>query len=578
VSENAIGMGLGMLAIVAAWGIALVAFVGLGYAFLRWAGLEGAGEEGLLVAGWIGWALTICGLQAWQLFHPVDLSARGLLVGLGVAGLIWNWRILIAEAHRSIRSMLPHIAIAVLLAFWMANRAMAPEMPYDAGLYHLSTERWLLAYPIVPGLGNLYIRFAYNSSYFLYMAAMDVEPWLYRAQHVAAYLPVLAVAVMIAWTGCSLVRKRQPAGGQALFRFALIPAVVDRMFNSEQVGGPDLAVWALGIVVLDALVRVMLDALQGRQALTNFALLLTLASAATTVKLSAAPLGIAASVVGVVSMVRLVPRSPSLPDRWASRARMLVPSILLVAMWVLRGYVLSGYPAFPSALGGLNVDWRVPTEFVRAEARWIMSWARDPALPPEVVLEDWDWIGAWAKSVSSFDILAPLVVAGLLLIVAVVRRRPWGRAARWLATAVIPPAVALSIWFITAPDPRFAGAAAWLVAACGVLLAAERWGLWKSRAFVLGMLLVAIAVGGVLQLEERITVPPGPYWGFSPLPQSTLVEEQLASGLTVLRPAQGDQCWVAPLLCTPGLLPNLSLRVAGDRSRGFRAITSSARN
>jgi hypothetical protein len=65
-----------------------------------------------------------------------------------------------------------------------------------------------LAYPIVPGLGNLHPRLAFNSAYFLYAAALDGEPWLHCAQPVAAYLPVLAMAVMIGWPGYTLIRDR----------------------------------------------------------------------------------------------------------------------------------------------------------------------------------------------------------------------------------------------------------------------------------------------------------------------------------------------------------------------------------
>jgi hypothetical protein len=345
------------------------------------------------------------------------------------------------------------------------------------------------------------------------------------------------------------------------------------MFNGEELGGPDLAVWVLGIVTIDALVRVILGALQGSRAPTHLALLLTAASAAITVKRSAARLGIAASALCVVVSTRLAPRWLSDQRGLAPTLRVLAPSIVLLATWVLRGYVLSGYPLFPSTLGGVMVERQVPAEAARAEARWIMSWARSPGLAPDVVLADWRWIGDWAKGIrgaGSLDILIPLGIAGLLLATAVARRRSWGREPAWLAVAALPPAIALAIWFLIAPAPRFAGARAWLKAACGLLLAAERWGVRTSLNTGIVVLSVALGLGAALQSGESLRIPPGPSWGFYPLPQPTLVEEELTSGLTVLRPAEGDQCWVSPLLCTPGPLPGLRLRVPGDRSSGFR--------
>jgi hypothetical protein len=108
---------------------------------------------------------------------------------------------------------------------------MAPELPCDAGLYNLSTIRWLQSYPTVPGLGDLHPRLAYNASYFLCMAALDVEPWLHRAQHVGAYLLLLALALWLAWTGDALIRRDLPLDGLALFRIVLIPAVINMMWN-----------------------------------------------------------------------------------------------------------------------------------------------------------------------------------------------------------------------------------------------------------------------------------------------------------------------------------------------------------
>ena len=43
--------------------------------------------------------------------------------------------------------------------------------------------------------------------------------------------------------------------------------------------------------------------------------------------------------------------------------------------WVGRGVILSGYPAYPSRIGALPVDWRVPTEQAEADVAWIRYYA-----------------------------------------------------------------------------------------------------------------------------------------------------------------------------------------------------------
>ena len=36
---------------------------------------------------------------------------------------------------------------------------------YDTGLYHAQYIKWIRNYPVVPGLGNLHGRFAFNSMF-----------------------------------------------------------------------------------------------------------------------------------------------------------------------------------------------------------------------------------------------------------------------------------------------------------------------------------------------------------------------------------------------------------------------------
>ncbi|MGH9418878.1 MAG: hypothetical protein ACRD3J_02800, partial [Thermoanaerobaculia bacterium] len=57
--------------------------------------------------------------------------------------------------------------------------------------------------------------------------------------------------------------------------------------------------------------------------------------------------------------------------------------------------------------------------------------------------------------------------------------------------------------------------------------------------------------------------------GWSAVPSSPVITRETASGLTVYVPVSGEQCWNAPLPCTPYFSANLALRVKGDMSSGF---------
>jgi len=577
--ENALGMTLGMLAIALTWVAALAAFCGLGLSLLRWMGFERDGSEGLFAAVWIGWALGLGVLQVWHLFRPVDVWARAALLTFGAAGLIWNLRPVLAGLRRAIRGVLPFAAAALLLTLWLANRAMAPEMHPDAGLYHLSTVEWLSAYPIVPGLGNLNWRLAFNSSYFVYMAAMDFGPWSHHAQHVAVYLMLLALSLQVGWSGVCVLLGTRVMRCQDLFRLVLIPAIVRKMWAGIHEGEPDLAMWVLGIVIVDQLIQVLENPSREGSDRTSVLAVLMVSGAAIAVRLSAGMLAIAACLVVLIWCARKAKTAVGTRGRSIRSIMPVLLSSLLIAVWVLRGYVLSGYPAFPNTLGGVRVDWRVPGSIASSEARWIMSWARLPGVEPDVVLRDWAWLSPWLKKVTalgSFDLVAPMAIAFVGLLVALARRRRWEARELGLMGVAAVPIASLGFWFATAPEPRFAGAAAWLLAACSVLLAAERWGQARRHGFGRAVLLVVVVAALAPHLTAPKRIPPGPDEGFYPLPHVDVVEVTLPSGLTYLRPVRENQCWDAPLPCAPYPPDDLELRSPGDLSRGFRVMLGEA--
>ena len=57
--------------------------------------------------------------------------------------------------------------------------------------------------------------------------------------------------------------------------------------------------------------------------------------------------------------------------------------------------------------------------------------------------------------------------------------------------------------------------------------------------------------------------------GYQTIPSSALTEQRTDSGLIVYVPVEGDQCWDAPLPCTPYFNSGLRLRVPGKIASGF---------
>ena len=120
---------------------------------------------------WMGWAASIVFLQIWHMFLPVDRRALTVVCAAGITGYA-----VLAVVGRRVPARNPGprpvwMLILALTAFWLANHSVRQPAIRDSGLYHLNAVRWAAEYPVVPGLGNLHGRLAFNNSFFLFSSS-----------------------------------------------------------------------------------------------------------------------------------------------------------------------------------------------------------------------------------------------------------------------------------------------------------------------------------------------------------------------------------------------------------------------
>ena len=546
------------LLIVGAWGLVGVVFAGLGALVRRACGAPARDASGWLTCFWLGWAVAIFALQLWQLALPVDGRASALLGSIGVAGLVGSgsrpWRVL----GRGLRSGWPAVlAFAVVIA-WLANRALGGPQNGDTGLYHIPTMRWLARYAIAPGLGNLYVAYAFNHASLLYAAALDVGPFTRGAHHLANSILLLGLFAHVL-LGTARTLRRGPGRAEDLFYALCLPAAVALVFDVNFTSpSPDFPVFVIGLVLTGHLVR-LLDAPPGGPPPTPdlFALAL-LAALGITVKLSLAGLALATGAVATIAWLRH-------PGALAAgRLRTLATAGLLAATglvpWVVRGIVLSGYPLYPSTVAGVPVPWRVPPD----AGTWILGVSQIPG-PYSLAITDPRWFFTWLQTLgwTERDVVLPLGVAVVGAAIGVggrLRRRP-GHVPS--AFVLIPALIQLVFLFVAAPRARYGGAVFWLLAVEGGLLAGAAGGH--------GRRLVAVGVAGCLACVPFFDGKPPlrRLSGFEPMPPPALTEKRLATGLVVLVPGASQCCWDGPLPCTPEPNPALRLRRDGDLGSGF---------
>ena len=458
-----------------------------------------------------------------------------------------------------------------MFLIWLANRSMAPINLGDTGLYHLSSVRWNASYAIIPGLGNLHGRLAFNSSFFLY-AALFESGWFGKAYHFANGLLLVVLTTQLISSFIGVFKQRNSSVLPDLFSVLLLAYLPYQFFSYAPNLSNDLAIYSLGVVIALQLCRLLFNSGTADEENWLVFTILVLTAAGITVKLSFIGLGFFSVLVALLTLEF---------NRRQRREQLLIPkdltwliSILILGSWILRGYILSGYPAYPSTFGELNVIWRVPPELVANEARWITSWGRQPVKPPEETLGNWNWLlPKLKKGLSRLpEFILPMGLALFGSAIYLYRKRtiPDDPALPPLSQIIfflLPPAGALTFWFFTSPNIRFVGVSFWWLGAGAltVSLTGKHLEDWVAAASGLFFILLFILYSGVY----AFWISPAPDRGFISAPGAQTSSYQTLSGLVIQIPVQNDACWDSPLPCTPNPDPNLSLIIPGDLNKGF---------
>lgn len=507
---------------------------------------------------WTGLAAVVFGLQIWHLFLPVDWKAALVLAASGLFGLVVGWRWSIPGKGCVIG--------AILLAAWAANLALQMPWNYDSGIYHFQSVRWANEYAIVPGLGNLHGRLAFNQSYFLYVALLNLSPVFQKGHLVANSLLLAAVACQL------LSRAIQRTAPKEVRLFSiLVLAQVCKQATRESLSSPspDYPIYILGTVVMLWLIEGIATArIGGRLGTWPWMASLLVTCTGLTFKLSFFAVGVA-----VMALLMLVTFKEL--NRVVARPLVIgtVAAMLFLGVWITRGVISSGYPFFPMSVAGFAVDWKMPRTAVNGVQELVYSWARNPgrSAPDEA-----GWLKAWIRdNAKSSKVNRPILMFVLSMAVLgslhfLYRQR--SVISRWLLAPLLPPVLWLVFWFFTAPDPRFALAAFNLLSAwAATLMLLQIFAIrqWPEKYLLWSTIVLAFVIGAPRILKNGRFVSSFGVSHFGDLPTPPLVEVAIQPGLVIHVPSTSDQAWNAPLPSAP--IGNGSLELRGKTlQEGFR--------
>lgn len=551
------------------FGFFLLVTLPFGWAVLRWLGCDD-----LPPLPWLsltGLAVLIALAAALSLVWSLDFRPWLLILPLA-GGLWWQWLRREPFPRLSLAWGWPLLALALLSVL---QNALAPAANSDTGLYHAQAIRWIETQPVVPGLGNLHARLAFNSNWYVGGALFSFA-FLRPSAQLSLHLLPGALFALFVWEMGRGVRLTSLADA---LRLLLLPAAFYTLGSEISSPGTDLPValltWLLAVLWLDMYAP-------GRRfpRRAGQLLLILLPVFAVTLKLSALPL----LLFSLSELLRLA---------WQRAVRPLLAllpvGLLLLLPWLARSVILSGYPFFPqTAFNWFGPDWKLPLEEALFRQGEIIAWARLPGEPTQAVLamplRVWAlrWLAELTRNqrlLVGAAALSPLLVLGLT---------PWLRTLRstWLLIAFA--GAGLAFWFFSAPALRFGYG--WLMLLALLPVAAvlaqvqaflrrldqlrpkrRRWLLLALRSLPLFLLIGLMAYQSFFLARSFDAAQLRSTW-LLPAPYPSLPTEPctLADGTRLWQAQQYLQCWYEPFPCVPVCPDDVVQRQNG---RGFRPLT-----
>lgn len=351
---------------------------------------------------WIGWLGVICLLQIIHFWFAIDIVVSLFIYGIGTILALPSF---ITYIKKQIQAQIPRSYIiygVFIFCFicWIASHSMLVPKNYDSGLYHFNVIRWNNSYPVIPGLGNLHSRFAFNQSFFLYVASLNFFPYINYGRSFANSFLFLLLCWEVAWKMLKFLQVWKSWKSSESFLCLPYLFVIPLLFylSSENNGmaspAPDLTATLIQIYMFFLFVQIVCGAREQKYLPDNIIALIFVAAISITIKLS--NLAYAMTIMSICALLFFHFR-----HKTEFFARKTIISCVLIAAifipWIARSYILSGYPLYPSTIGKISTEWTMPIEDVQDTANWIYSWARQSDVHWSKVLGNWNWLYPWVQ-------------------------------------------------------------------------------------------------------------------------------------------------------------------------------------
>ena len=407
------------------------------------------GEIGYLYAG-LGAVMVYA--QTFSLFWKVGLLANILLL-TGCFACLFLFRKEFAKRLHAFRLTvtLPGLLMVIAIFLLFAYGTSKGVIHYDTGLYHAQSIRWIEEYGLVPGLGNLHSRLAYNSASFSLSALYSMAFLGGRSFHCCAgFLAFLLSVVCMKGFRKGMLKKPLLSDFVRIMGIYYLLNIFDEMISPASDYFMVLLTFYILIKWTELLER-------KEQSYFPYALLCVMSVLVVSVKLSGA----------LLLLLVLKPAWQMIREKciWEIM-KFIVLGIFVIAPFLARNVLLSGWLVYPfTAVDLFDVDFKIPKGMADYDAKEIQVWGRgfsDVARYNEPLGK---WLRSWIADLDDVNkVFLALAVSGVFLLVmlavyAVIRKKKDMADYIYIGAVV---AVCFLFWLTSAPLIRYGCIFLWL--------------------------------------------------------------------------------------------------------------------
>lgn len=472
--------------------------------------------------------------QIFSLFGGVGIAANLFLSAVCILiCAVWRKEIaaFLSEKSEKLRrrSVLYKITVVMLMLIWCYCTSRG-YMHYDSDLYHAQSIRWIEEYGIVKGLGNIHVRFAYNSSIFALSALYSMREIAGQSLHTVNGLIALLLSIEV----MEGFKKRF-----ALSDFARLGAFYYLTLIYRDIVAP-ASDYCVMCVVFFIIIRWLSCLESGEKKIAPYGLLCVMGVYSVTLKLT----------TGLLLLLLIKPAYALLKGRrYREIIRYFLLGLVVLVPWVIRTALISGYLLYPfPALDVLDVDWKIDAAAAALDAAEIKTWGRGLNNAALAGLSVKDWFPGWfqtmlpgtGKLLILADMACIVILAGFavyLIINAARKENVCEMANRLLVLAAA--AVSYLFWQLSAPLLRYGYAYVLLLITLTAGLVYQK--IKRNGGFLYGAVLLLLMVKIISLAGYMADTADKPYYIVQQDYGVYDLDSFVAEGITFYYPKNGDR-------------------------------------